>query len=88
MGLLIILTYFIIGFVVCLCVYDYYCKDFNNINKNQQFKLTWNEYSNREGPGLSAATAMFLWPLLLIIILCYFIFRYPIDCIKKHNGIK
>lgn len=88
MGLLIILIYFIIGFVVCLCVYDYYCKDFNKKNKNRQFKITWNEYSNREGPGLSAAIAMILWPLLLIIMLCYFIFRYPIDCIKKHNGIK
>lgn len=88
MALLIILTYFIIGFVVGLCVYDYYCKDFNKKNKNRQFKLTWEEYSNREGPGLSMALGICLWPILFLIIVCYYIFAFPIDCIKERNGIK
>lgn len=86
MGFLIILTYFIIGFVVGLFVYDYFCKDFNK--KNKQFKLTWEEYSNREGPGFCMAFAMIFWPVLAIISACYFIFQYPIDYIKKRNGIK
>ena len=85
---LILLTYFIIGFVVGLFVYNYYCKDFNKKNKNRQFKITWEEYARREGPGLSMAIAMFLWPVLLIIAICYYMFQYPIDCIKKNNGIK
>ena len=40
MTLLIILTYFMIGFVIGLFIYDYYCKDFNKKNRNRQFKLT------------------------------------------------
>ena len=88
MILLTVLTYFIIGFVVGLFVYDYFCKDFNKKNKNRQFKLTWEEYSYREGPGVCMTIAMIFWPVLAIISACYFIFQYPIDYIKKRNGIK
>ena len=88
MGFLIILTYFIIGFVVGLCTYDYHCKDFNKINKNRQVKLTWEEYSNEEGPGGAMAFAIVLWPVVAIIAICYYMFQYPIDCIKERNGIK
>lgn len=88
MTLLIILAYFIIGFVVGLCVYNYYCKDFNKINKNSQFKLTWEEYSNKESPGGAMAFAIVLWPVFVIITICYYMFQYPIECIKKRNGIK
>ena len=83
MGLLV---YFIIGFIVGLFIYDQYCKDFNK--KNKQFKLTWEEYSNKENPGFCMGLAMILWPILLLIIVCYYMFQYPIDCIKKNNGIK
>ena len=87
MEFLIILTYFIIGFIVGLFIYDdYYCKDFNK--KNKQFKVTWEEYSRREGPGVCMTFAIVLWPVLAIIAICYYIFQYPIDCIKKRNGIK
>ena len=86
MALLIILTYFIIGFVVGLFVYDYHCKDFNK--KNRQFKLTWEEYSNREGPGFCMAFAIILWPFLLLVAICYYMFQYLIDYIKERNGIK
>ena len=85
---LIILIYFIIGFGTGLFIYDYHCKDFNKKNKNSQFKLTWEEYSNREGPGFFMTFAIILWPILLLIAICYYMFQYPIDCIKKHNGIK
>ena len=88
MVFLIILTYFIIGFVVGLFVYDYFCKDFNKKNKNRQFKLTWEEYASREGPGLCMAFAMVLWPMLLLVAICYYTFQYPIDQIKERNGIK
>ena len=60
MPLLITLTYFIIGFVVGLFVYDYFCKDFNKNNNNRQFKLTWEEYTHKEGPGLCMAFAIVL----------------------------
>lgn len=82
-----ILTYFIIGFVVSLFVYNYYCKDFNKKNKNRQFKITWKEYAHRENPGFSMAVAIILWPVLLLITICYYMFQYPINCIKKNNGI-
>lgn len=85
---LIILIYFIIGFDTGLFIYDYHCKDFNKKNKNRQFKLTWEEYSNREGPGFFMTFAIILWPILLLIAICYYTFQYPIDQIKKHNGIK
>jgi hypothetical protein len=88
MTLLIILTYFIIGFGGGLFIYDYHCKDFTKINRNRQYKLTWEEYSRQEGPGGVMGFAIILWPILLLIAGCYFIFQYPIDCIKKHNGIK
>lgn len=88
MVLLIILTYFIIGFGTGLFIYDYYCKDFNKKNKNGQFKLTWDEYSNREGPGVCMAVAIILWPVLAIIAICYYMFQFPIDRIKERNGIK
>lgn len=88
MVFLIILTYFIIGFVVGLFVYDYSCKDFNKKNKNSQFKVTWEEYSRREAPGLCMAIAIILWPILLLITIGYYTFQYPIKCIKKRNGIK
>lgn len=88
MKFLILLTYFIIGFVVGLFIYDYFCKDFNKKNKNREFKLTWEEYSNREGPGLCMGFALVLWPILAIIGACYFIFQYPLERIKERNGIK
>ena len=88
MTLLITLTYFIIGFVVGLFVYDYFCKDFNKKNKNRQFKLTWEEYSNKEGPGFCMTFALILWPVLAIIGACYFIFQYPLERIRERNGIK
>ena len=88
MVLLIILTYFIIGFIVGLCVYDYHCKDFKKSYEHRELKVTWEEYSRREGPGFAMGFALILWPILAIIGACYFIFQYPIDCIKKRNGIK
>lgn len=88
MGLLITLTYFIIGFVAGMYIYDYHCKDFNKKNKDRPFKVTWEEYSRQEGPGFFMGFAIILWPLLLLIAICYYMFQYPIDCIKKHNGIK
>lgn len=86
MTLLIILTYFIIGFIVGLFVYDYHCKDFNK--KNREFKITWEEYARRENPGFTMGFALILWPILAIIGACYFIFQYPLECIKERNGIK
>ena len=86
MKFLIILTYFIIGFVVGLFIYDYHCKDFNK--KNREFILTWEEYSLREGPGVCMTFAIILWPILAIIGACYFIFQYPLERIREHNGIK
>ena len=88
MGLLITLTYFIIGLIVGLFIYDYHCKDFNKENKNSQFKVTWEEYSRREAPGLCMANAIILWPILLLITIGYYTFQYPIKYIKKRNGIK
>ena len=77
-----------IGFVTGLFIYDYYCKDFNKINKNRQYKLTWEEYSKKEGIGPWMIFAITLWPILAIIYICYFIFQYPLECIKERNGIK
>ena len=88
MEFLIILTYFIIGFVVGLFIYDYHCKDFNKKNKNREVKLTWEEYSNKEELGVCMAFEIVLWPFLLLIFICYYIFQYPLDYIKKRNGIK
>ena len=88
MVLLIILTYFIIGFIVGLCVYDYFCKDFKKSYEHRELKVTWEEYSRRETPGYSMTFAIILWPILLIIVLCYYMFQYPINCIKERNGIK
>ena len=88
MEFLIILTYFIIGFVVGLFIYDYYCKDFNKKNEYREVKLTWEEYSYREGPGFCMAFAIVLWPVLLLVAICYYMFQYPINRIKKRNGIK
>lgn len=85
MTLLIILTYFMIGFVIGLFIYDYYCKDFNKKNRNRQFKLTQEEYANKKDPGVCMVFAMILWPILAI---CYCIFKYPTECIKERNGIK
>ena len=86
--ILVILIYFIIGLIVGLFVYDYYCKDFNKKNKNRQLKLTWSEYAHYENPGFSMGLGMIVWPVLLLIAICYYTFKYPTDCIKKYNGIK
>lgn len=88
MGFLYILTYFIIGFIVGLYIYDYHCKDFNKKNKTYQCKLTWEEYSNKEGPGACMGFAIVIWPFFLVVAICYYIFQYPIEYIKKRNGIK
>ena len=88
MTLLIILTYFIIGFVIGLFIYDYHCKDFNKENKNRQYKLTWEEYSRRELMRGWITFVIILWPILLLIAICYYMFQYPIDQIKERNGIR
>ena len=88
MVFLIILIYFVIGFVSGLFVYDYYCKDFKKSYEHKELKLSWEEYSRREGPGFCMTFTIIVWPILLLIVICYYIFQYPINCIKKHNGIK
>lgn len=88
MTLLILLTYFIIGFVVGLFVYDYSCKEFKKSYEHRELKVTWKEYSRRENPGFFMGFVMILWPIFVIIIICYYIFQYPIDRIKERNGIK
>lgn len=88
MVFLIILTYFIIGFVVGLCVYDYSCKEFKKSYEHRELKVTWEEYSCRENSGFFMGFVMILWPIFVIIIICYYIFQYPIDRIKERNGIK
>ena len=88
MILLIILTYFIIGFVVGLFVYDYHCKYFKKSYEHRELKVTWKEYSRREGPGFAMGFALILWPILAIIGACYFIFQYPLERIRERNGIK
>ena len=60
----------------------------NKKNKNRQLKLTWSEYAHYENPGFSMGLGMIVWPVLLLIAICYYTFKYPTDCIKKHNGIK
>ena len=88
MVLLIILTYFIIGFVVGLCVYDYYCKDFKKSYEHKELKVTWEEYSRREEPGFVMVFVMILWPVFVIIVTWYYMFQYPLERIKERNGIK
>ena len=88
MILLILLTYFIIGFVVGLFVYDYSCKEFKKSYEHRELKVTWEEYSRRENPGFFMGFVMILWPIFVIIGACYFIFQYPLERIKERNGIK
>ena len=88
MCFLIILIYFIIGFVIGLFIYDYYCKDFNKTNKSSPLKLTWEEYASKKEPGTCLIFSLILWPILLLVAICYYTFQYPINCIKKRNGIK
>ena len=88
MVFLTVFIYFIVGFGSSLFIYDYLCKDFNKKNKNRQFKLTWEEYSRKEGIGPWMTFAITLWPILAIICICYFVFQYPLECIRERNGIK
>lgn len=86
MILLIFLTYFIIGYILSLFLYAYYCKDYQK--QNICTRGTWEKYYTRKGVEGYMAFVLLLWPLALIMILSYYLFGYPFDYIKKHNGIE
>ena len=86
MAFLIILTYFIIGYVLSLLCYVYYCKDYQK--QYISTRGTWEKYYRKEGVEGYMVFVSLSWPLALIILLGYCLFRYPFDCIKERNGIR
>lgn len=84
MVFLIVLIYFIIGFIGGLIIYDYHCKDYKKNYKS----LTWEYYSSKESIGFIMGFILILWPIVLLIVFCHFIFNYPLSRIRKRNGIE
>ena len=83
-----IVLYFIIGLIIGFCCYTYECYKYKKKYKNKSWKLTWDEYDNKEGVTLNLIICIFLWPLCIIVVLAYLIFVYPTIYIRKYFGIE
>lgn len=83
-----IALYFIIGFIIGLCCYTYECYRYKKKYENKPWKLTWDEYDDKEGVTLILVVCIFLWPLAIIAVLAYLIFVYPTVYIRKYFGIE
>ena len=83
-----VILYFIIGLIIGLCCYTYECYKYKKKYKNKSWKLTWDEYDNKEGVTLNLIICIFLWPLCIIVVLAYLIFVYPTVYIRKYFGIE
>lgn len=83
-----IILYFIIGLIIGLCCYTYECYRYKKKYENKSWRLTWDEYDDKEGVTLILVTCIFLWPLVILAVLAYLIFVYPTVYIRKYFGIE
>lgn len=83
-----IVLYFIIGLIIGFCHYTYECHRYKKKYINKSYKLTWDEYDNKEGVTFTLVVCIFLWPLVTIAALAYLIFVYPTVYIRKYFGIE
>ena len=83
-----IVLYIIIGLIIGFCRYTYDCYRYKKKYENKSWKLTWNEYDDKEGVTLTLIICIFLWPLVILIVLVYLIFVYPTVYIRKYFGIE
>lgn len=83
-----IVLYFIIGLIIGFCCYTYACYEYKKKYENKSWKLTWDEYDDKEGVTLNLIICIFLWPLAIIVVLAYLIFVYPTVYIRKYFGIE
>ena len=83
-----IVLYFVTGLIIGLGCYTYECYRYKKKYENKSWKLTWDEYDDKEGVTLILVVCIFLWPLVIIAVLAYFIFVYPTVYIRKYFGIE
>lgn len=83
-----IVLYFIIGLIIGFCYYTYECYRYKKKYKNTSWKLTWDEYDDKEGVTFTLVVCICLWPLVTIAVLAYLIFVYPTVYIRKYFGIE
>lgn len=83
-----IVLYFIIGLVTGLCDYTYECYKYKKKYENKSWKLTWDEYDDKEGTTLTLIVCIFFWPVAIIAVLAYLILVYPTVYIRKYFGIE
>lgn len=83
-----IILYFLIGLITGLCCYAFECYRYKKKYENKSWRLTWDEYDDKEGVTLILVVYIFLWPLAIIAVLACFIFVYPTVYIRKYFGIE
>lgn len=83
-----IILYFLIGIILGFIYYIWKCHKYKKRYENKSWKLTWDEYDNKEGVTFTLYVCIFLWPILTLDVLTYLIFVYPTVYIRKYFGIE
>ena len=83
-----IVLYFIIGLIIGFGYYIYECHRYKKKYENTSWKLTWDEYDDKERVTFTLVVCIALWPLVTIAVLAYLIFVYPTVYIRKYFGIE
>ena len=83
-----IILYFLIGPILGFIYYAWKCYKYKNKYKNKSWKLTWDEYDNKENVTITLVICIFLWPVLTLTVLAYLIFVCPTVYIRKYFGIE
>ena len=83
-----IILYFLIGVILGFIYYAWECYRYKKKYKNKSWKLTWDEYDNKEDVTIILVVCIFLWPALTLTVLAYLIFVYPTVYIRKYFGIE
>ena len=84
MILLIILTYFIIGFLCNLVYYTYKCYEY----KRTKQTYTWEYWSDREGLELMFIMYFILWPIMLCWHISFGTYIIITNKIRSYFGIE
>ena len=93
MGILLSLTYIIIGSLCSIAVYAYNCKEYKRLQRTEgsrveRYRLTWSEYSKENEVAEFCVFTFLIWIVVIPICAGIFLTSYIRKKIQDYYGIK